>query len=48
MGIFNFSKKKKQNTDFKTIIVDNIFFVKIPTDWNAYKSDRFRAQSKNK
>ena len=49
MGLFNFTKKEELNyTEFKPIIVDNIYMIKIPENWNQYKSDRFRARSNNK
>ncbi|WP_271404826.1 hypothetical protein [Tenacibaculum soleae] len=49
MGIFNFSKKEELNyTDFNTMMIDNVYLIKIPKEWNKYESDRFRARTKNK
>ena len=46
--MFNFLKKKKQNySDFNKMIVDNIYLIDIPSEWNKFESDRFRVKSKN-
>ena len=48
MGFFNFLKKEEFNyTDFHKVLVDNMYLIDIPSDWLQFKSDRFRAKSKN-
>lgn len=54
MGIFSMFNKNKDKetstnseTNFKEHLIDNFFIVKLPNDWIPYKSDRFRAKTKN-
>ncbi|MCF6360537.1 MAG: hypothetical protein L3J29_07220 [Cyclobacteriaceae bacterium] len=54
MGIFSMFNKNKNKetstnseTNFKEHLIDNFFIVKLPIDWIPYKSDRFRAKTKN-
>ncbi|MEM6719877.1 MAG: hypothetical protein AAF611_11200 [Bacteroidota bacterium] len=48
MGIFNlFNKPQQAYTDFKTIMVDEIYLISVPDGWSQFKSDRFRMKSKN-
>ena len=49
MGIFNFTKKKELNYEnFNLTMIDNVYLIKIPSDWKQFESDRFRVQSKDK
>ena len=53
MGLFDiFKNKKKDDSEsqsyFKTIMIDNVYLIKIPQDWTQYESDRFRTINKSK
>ena len=44
MGFFSFNKKKDYK-DFKAVLVDDLYFIKLPENWHQYESDRFRARA---
>ncbi len=51
MGLFDFLKKadnNQQDTNFKTVIVDGVYMIEIPKDWNQFESDRFRTVDSTK
>ncbi len=51
MGLFDIFKSKNDNQQkelTKTLAIDNIYLLTIPSDWTPYESDRFRTINNTK